>query len=316
MYLFVLLVAWIMGISTMGHILSERLVATAPVFYIISLLLLITGFLKFSLTTKRYFQLLKMGLIGFSVFFIGHQFALDSLQDRLEHRFNIVEERTEIVYISRLNEINMRDGQQSVKQIAEFADENGEESHSVLLYLNHQFTQTDLRLGQYYQVTGSVKPAHSYAIAHVFDQEKWLIQQNIMGTMQVNHVELIPQNDPRLARYSSFVKSNSSWLSRFKVSSEQLRLDFRNLIQSQSLNHKGLLLALLTGDESLLSDSVKEQFRVLGISHLLAISGPHVLIFAVIVCFFINLMIFGETLFVVSSSFSSWARSDSPNVQS
>ena len=138
MYLFVLLVAWIMGISTMGHILFERLVATAPVFYIISLLLLITGFLKFSLTTKRYFQLLKMGLIGFSVFFIGHQFALDSLQDRLEHRFNIVEERTEIVYISRLNEINMRDGQQSVKQIAEFADENGEESHSVLLYLNHQ----------------------------------------------------------------------------------------------------------------------------------------------------------------------------------
>ena len=89
MYLFVLLVAWIMGISTMVHILSERLVATAPVFYIISLLLLITGFLKFSLTTKRYFQLLKMGLIGFSVFFIGHQFALDLLQDRLEHRFNI-----------------------------------------------------------------------------------------------------------------------------------------------------------------------------------------------------------------------------------
>ena len=291
MYLFVLLVAWIMGISTMGHILSERLVATAPVFYIISLLLLITGFLKFSLTTKRYFQLLKMGLIGFSVFFIGHQFALDSLQDRLEHRFNIVEERTEIVYISRLNEINMRDEQQSVKQIAELADENDEESHSVLLYLNDQFTQTDLKLGQYYQVTGTVKPAHSYAIAHVFDQEKWLIQQNIMGTMQVNHVELIPQNDPRLARYSSFVKSNSSWLSRFKVSSEQLRLDFRNLIQSQSLTNKGLLLALLTGDESLLSDSVKEQFRVLGISHLLAISGPHVLIFAVIVCFFINLMI-------------------------
>ena len=35
---------------------------------------------------------------------------------------------------------------------------------------------------------------------------------------------------------------------------------------------------MLTGDESLLSDETQLQFKQLGISHLLAISGPHVLI--------------------------------------
>ncbi len=38
---------------------------------------------------------------------------------------------------------------------------------------------------------------------------------------------------------------------------------------------------MLTGDESLLSDETQIQFKQLGIAHLLAISGPHVLIFAI-----------------------------------
>lgn len=50
------------------------------------------------------------------------------------------------------------------------------------------------------------------------------------------------------------------------------------------------MLALLTGDESLLSEEIQNQFKSLGISHLLAISGPHVLVFAVIVCFLLNMI--------------------------
>ncbi len=46
----------------------------------------------------------------------------------------------------------------------------------------------------------------------------------------------------------------------------------------------GLLLALLTGDKSLLTEGTSELFQRFGMSHLLAISGPHVLVFASMLC--------------------------------
>lgn len=291
MYFLVFVIAWIVGISTLGHILPDRFVSTAPIFYIITLFLFSIGFIKHPFITNLYFQALKIVSLALSIFFIGHHFALEALEQRLQHRINTVEERTEIVYINHLNELHYRDNRESIQQIAQLAAKDGQKSHSILLYLNDRFSQSDLKLGQYYQITGTVKPAHSYAIPHAFDQEKWLIQQNIMGTMQVKDIEWIDKNDPKLSIYTDLVQSNSSLINHFKISVEQLRLNARTYIQSQSFSNKGLLLALLTGDESLLSDEVKEQFRVLGISHLLAISGPHVLIFAVIVCFIINLLI-------------------------
>lgn len=48
---------------------------------------------------------------------------------------------------------------------------------------------------------------------------------------------------------------------------------------------------MLTGDESLLSKQTQTLFQRLGISHLLAISGPHVLIFAMIFCYLLQCFI-------------------------
>lgn len=69
------------------------------------------------------------------------------------------------------------------------------------------------------------------------------------------------------------------------------RSEFRQMLQNSNLQHKGLLLALLTGDESLLSNTLKQQFQLLGISHLLAISGPHVLIFALILTWILKRLV-------------------------
>ena len=52
-----------------------------------------------------------------------------------------------------------------------------------------------------------------------------------------------------------------------------------------------MTLALLTGDESLLDKNLEQQFQRFGMSHLLAISGPHVVIFAVIICWLIQYLI-------------------------
>ncbi|MFW2712656.1 ComEC/Rec2 family competence protein, partial [Acinetobacter baumannii] len=81
--------------------------------------------------------------------------------------------------------------------------------------------------------------------------------------------------------YQQHLKEQQSFSNSFRLNIEKLRLTFRQILNSSSLQQKGLILALLTGDESLLSDETQLQFKQLGISHLLAISGPHVLIFAI-----------------------------------
>ncbi|WP_417649392.1 ComEC/Rec2 family competence protein, partial [Klebsiella pneumoniae] len=73
--------------------------------------------------------------------------------------------------------------------------------------------------------------------------------------------------------YQQHLKEQQSFSNSFRLNIEKLRLTFRQILNSSSLQQKGLILALLTGDESLLSDETQLQFKQLGISHLLAISG-------------------------------------------
>jgi len=139
----------------------------------------------------------------------------------------------------------------------------------------------ELQLGHYYRLSGKTKPAHSYATAGAFDQEKWFIQRNIMSGFIVQYIEPLSLDEIYRLGYQQHSREQQSFFNRFQINIEKLRLNFRHLLQNSSLQQKGLILALLTGDESLLSDETQIQFKQLGIAHLLAISGPHVLIFAI-----------------------------------
>ena len=62
------------------------------------------------------------------------------------------------------------------------------------------------------------------------------------------------------------------------------------VLQSSGLSaiqSHAILLGLLTGDKSLMDSDLKNRYQVTGISHLLAISGPHVLMLAAIVSVFV-----------------------------
>lgn len=288
MYLLILLIAWIIGIATMGHIFNEELLSRSPYIHGLSLILICLSFFRLKCLKKTGFQVFMLALISLSVFFLGQYYAQSALQKRLELRVTAVEESTQIVYIHKLNELNEFDGKQGVKQAARVATLSSKAQMEILLYLKESTPSQALQLGQYYKVSGRIKPVHSYAMPHVFDQEKWLIQHNIMGSLQVKNIEKLTPAEVQAQGYANFVHRNSNGFNPMKIEVEKQRLNFRQYIQKSPLNHKGLLLALLTGDESLLSASVKTQFRTLGISHLLAISGPHVLIFAVMFCFVFN----------------------------
>lgn len=99
------------------------------------------------------------------------------------------------------------------------------------------------------------------------EQLRWQLRQKILDNL---HTTLLKQS-------TSIVnaKNNDIAQSAFQTSGQ-------SAIQSHAI-----LLGLLTGDKSLMDSDVKNRYQVTGISHLLAISGPHVLMLAAIVSIFV-----------------------------
>ena len=112
-----------------------------------------------------------------------------------------------------------------------------------------------------------------------------------MSAFLVQQIQPLTQDEIYALGFQSYLNQQQTWTAQMLIQIERTRLSFRQMLQSSYLQHKGLLLALLTGDESLLSNTLKQQFQQLGISHLLAISGPHVLIFALMLTWLLQKVI-------------------------
>ncbi|MBW4010338.1 ComEC/Rec2 family competence protein [Moraxella osloensis] len=99
------------------------------------------------------------------------------------------------------------------------------------------------------------------------EQLRWQIRQKILANL---HATLLKQS-------TSIVNAKNTDIAQSASQSS---------IQSAIQSH-AILLGLLTGDKSLMDSDVKNRYQVTGISHLLAISGPHVLMLAAIVSVFL-----------------------------
>lgn len=276
-----ILVGWVGGIAFMGIdlplIMQYGWIGKVVLF--ISLMFYI---FKQHVVANR--PLLKAGyclICGLSLFIIGHQYAQHALNERLQLREMQPESLDIVVYIDRISEENDNKTQQLAQVL-------GRSSHVVnwLLYLKNEnesalIEEPKLQLGHYYRISGKTRPAHSYAVSGAFDQEQWFIQRNIMSGFSVQHIESLRSDEIYRLGYQNHLQQQQKFFTRQQLNIEKLRLKFRLMLKKSPLQNKGLLLALLTGDESLLNDEIKNQFKELGISHLLAISGPHVLIFAI-----------------------------------
>ncbi|OTG66639.1 DNA internalization-related competence protein ComEC/Rec2 [Acinetobacter silvestris] len=283
------LLGWIFGISMMGRNLPHFISTLWPMLIFFSSLIIVLLWLKRSLSQHRLFQFVKIITFTLTSFVLAVSYADHALQQRLVSRVSDVSETEAIVYIAKINQLTADENGQRLKQSALVLHISGVNSSpqpiQLLLTTSFNRLQPQFELGQYYKVSGTIKPAHSYAVAGVFDVEQWYLQDNIMGMMNIKFIQPLSKNEVSQIGYTAFVHAQDRWLAKIRLSIERQRLYFRNFIEQQPLMHKGLLLALLTGDESLLSKQTQDLFKRLGISHLLAISGPHVLIFAVIFCF-------------------------------
>lgn len=204
--------------------------------------------------------------------------ANDALHQRMALRELTPKQAEVVVYVHSLNQIQPHRIQQPIVVL-----NHRKQPVQWLAYLSSK-DQHPLELGQYYRLRGQILPAHSYAMEGVFDQEKWFLQRNLMSAFQVQAVQRLTEQQVELLGQQAFVKAQQRWYAQFFLAMEQQRLNLRNILHQAKLQNSGLLLALLTGDESLLTPDVEHLFQGLGLSHLLAISGPHVLIFALMLC--------------------------------
>ncbi|RZG86701.1 DNA internalization-related competence protein ComEC/Rec2 [Acinetobacter venetianus] len=286
-----ILIGWIAGIALMGHNLAF-ISATWWIWLVLVMLIFAIGFYKKRQSAVR--QPLSIFLIlissSWALFCAGYHFADQALQQRLQFRETQTQPFEAIVYIKKIDELS----DNGHKQIAEVLNRY-DQPVNWFLYLKQNKDQFDLssslKLGRYYKVYGTIKPAHSYAVSGAFDQEKWFLQQNVMSAFSVKHIELLSDDEVYKLGYQQHLKQQQSITAKFFLKVEMMRLSFRLKLQTSNYQNKGLMLALLTGDESLLSDGIKQQFQLLGISHLLAISGPHVLIFALMLTWLLQKVI-------------------------
>lgn len=286
-----ILIGWIAGIALMGHNLAF-INATWWIWLVLAILIFAIGFYKKRQSAIR--QPLSIFLIlissSWALFCAGYHFADQALQQRLQFRETQTQPFEAIIYIKKIDELS----DNGHKQIAEVLNRY-DQPVNWFLYLKKNKDQFDLssslKLGSYYKVYGTIKPAHSYAVSGAFDQEKWFLQQNVMSAFSVKQIELLSDDEVYRLGYQQHLKQQQSITAKFLLNVEMMRLSFRLKLQTSNYQNKGLMLALLTGDESLLSDEIKQQFQLLGISHLLAISGPHVLIFALMLTWLLQKVI-------------------------
>lgn len=103
---------------------------------------------------------------------------------------------------------------------------------------------------------------------------RWQLRQKILANL---HTTLLKQS----TRIANAKNDNAQPV--LKSSGEtSTQSSGQSAIQSHAI-----LLGLLTGDKSLMDSDLKNRYQVTGISHLLAISGPHVLMLAAIVSIFV-----------------------------
>lgn len=108
-----------------------------------------------------------------------------------------------------------------------------------------------------------LKKPHGNANPGGFDHEAWLLSEGVTATGSARRVEC------RQGRWS---------VDRLRLA---MRLHFQERFHEQQ-DMAGVVLALITGDRALVSPEVWERYAATGVIHLMAISGMHVTLLAVV----------------------------------
>ncbi len=128
------------------------------------------------------------------------------------------------------------------------------------------YFEDNLKLGDLISVAGELEEPERNRVFNGFDYKKYLYNKHIFYLMNANNI--------------SIMKKNSGLLFYFK----NLVMDRINSISKS----KGYIMTFILGDKSFIDNEVKESYQDNGISHLFAVSGMHISLFAGIMLFFLK----------------------------
>ncbi|OOS07985.1 competence protein ComEC [Moraxella cuniculi DSM 21768] len=157
------------------------------------------------------------------------------------------------------------------------------EGMTVLLTADPKFAKSDLQAlesaqpASILQVQLLLEPIKDGALASGFDNKAWLRTRQVQATAQI------------LAATHIGTAQADTWAQQFRLQLERLRWQLRqhfyknwHTLDGKQAQARAVTLSLLTGDRALIDRDTKDLYQLAGISHLLAISGTHVLFLAIV----------------------------------
>ncbi len=205
---------------------------------------------------------------------LGLGLASHAMQEALADRLVAPQTTSAIVRVIGLSDGVDENWRQEVELVTGSSTAQAGLPRRWLLYPKYMFDATmrhpvaDLRPGELWRVQVKLRPPQGIASPAAFDLEQWLLTEHIGATGSLESAQLVSEHAGGLRSVVDAV--------------DQLRLKLRNHLADLDSPARGVLLGLLSGDRALISPDVTQLYQQAGISHLLAISGPHVVLAALL----------------------------------
>ena len=202
---------------------------------------------------------------------LGLGLACQAMQAALADRLTVPQTVSAVVRV-----VGVSDGvDDNWRQVVELAVPQPGLPQRWLLYPKYTFDRAerhavaDLRPGEVWRVQVKLTPPHGIASPAAFDLERWLLTEHIGAMGSLESAQLVSEQGGGIRAGIDAV--------------DRLRLGLRDHLADLDSPARGVLLGLLTGDRALIDPEVTQRYQQAGISHLLAISGPHVVLAALLV---------------------------------
>ena len=128
------------------------------------------------------------------------------------------------------------------------------------------YFEDNLKLGDLISVAGELEEPERNRVFNGFDYKKYLYNKHIFYLMNANNISIMEKNSGLLFYFKNLVMDRINSISK----------------------SKGYIMTFILGDKSFIDNEVKESYQDNGISHLFAVSGMHISLFAGIMLFFLK----------------------------
>lgn len=152
---------------------------------------------------------------------------------------------------------------------------------------------SDLNIGDYIKFKGKLRPLEKGSNPKLFNEELYLKSKKITGKVNLKSYESL-----------SVKQGNKIGLNIKNFFNNYVKTTFNNYLNEDQAK---FLSAVVLADSNILEEATRENFRLLGLSHILAVSGLHINLITMIMSFIISKLNINYKLGNIILLISLWA---------